>query len=246
MKRGGFAYFVENRPTFKASWRIFKSISDYVKGINKVGGFRLFWLYRNVYKGKYANKKPSESAALKQGEVKWQLVKRGQSFEEIVTQHQYKVLLNSIAACLLNPAIRYDGGNIPNIDIKKETLLKSPIFKLYVRAASPETKNALKEIIKNWDAVQPDIATYISQFATDFNVKYEDKNDASREGSSSEEPVVDNNEDVEDDDFFEEIASASNEEHMKASYEFSQFSRTSQKVKFFFSGIIKTQWVKNS
>ena len=100
-----------------------------------------------------------------------------------------------------------------------------------------ETRAALQDLMDNWDAVRDDIASHIAQFSTDYKVRYEDQNHTQLDTSVPEAITPEDAESTGDDDDPISAGADAVDGHIKASYEFNPFTRTSDKVKFFFAGI---------
>lgn len=92
-----------------------------------------------------------------------------------------------------------------------------------VEYSVPENiRNAVQELLDNWDVVASDVASAISAISTDYRVKFEEENADEAQSEDAEGAQI--------------------EQHIKASYEFSQFHRASSQVKFFFSRIPKSEF----
>ena len=112
--------------------------------------------------------------------------------------------------------IQWDGANIGDLEITRKAIEGSELYQLYTDDDSLGSL-ALQEAMEHFEDIAPDIVSAISEFATDYKVVYEDQN--AEEAQS------------------EDVQSASISEHIRASYEFSQFSRATSRVRFFFSRI---------
>lgn len=252
-----FMYFMQNRPTFKFTFnlkKMFTQIFDWVKMLHDIGSLRLTYLYLATANGRFRNVQPTvEAQARFKAFAKHGLnfTKRGTDLQHTLNEHHYRTLVKSLTYLFMNPAtqkIEWTGANISELKIDKETAMKSQIWKQWMdpigmKDGKPvyrvpyETRAALQEMMDNWDAVQPDVASKIAQFSTDFKVKYEDANHAQLDTAV---PDVQNELDAEGNLNDDDPASAGAEAtdgHIKASYEFNPFSRASEKVKFFFAGI---------
>ena len=252
-----FMYFMQNRPAFKFTFnlkKMFTQISDWVKMLHDIGSFRLTYLYLVTANGRFRNVQPTaEAQARFKAFAKHGLnfTKRGTDLQHTLNEHHYRTLVKSLTYLFMNPAtqkIEWTGANISELKIDKETAMKSQIWKQWMepmgmKDGKPvyrvpyETRAALQEMMDNWDTVQPDVASKIAQFSTDFKVKYEDANHTQLDTAV---PDVQNELDAEGNLNDDDPASAGAEAtdgHIKASYEFNPFSRASEKVKFFFAGI---------
>lgn len=248
---------MQNRPAFKFTFnlkKMFTQISDWVKMLHDIGSFRLTYLYLVTANGRFRNVQPTaEAQARFKAFAKHGLnfTKRGTDLQHTLNEHHYRTLVKSLTYLFMNPAtqkIEWTGANISELKIDKETAMKSQIWKQWMepmgmKDGKPvyrvpyETRAALQEMMDNWDAVQPDVASKIAQFSTDFKVKYEDANHTQLDTAV---PDVQNELDAEGNLNDDDPASAGAEAtdgHIKASYEFNPFSRASEKVKFFFAGI---------
>lgn len=252
-----FMYFMQNRPAFKFTFnlkKMFTQISDWVKMLHDIGSFRLTYLYLVTANGRFRNVQPTaEAKARFKAFAKHGLnfTKRGTDLQHTLNEHHYRTLVKSLTYLFMNPAtqkIEWTGANIQELKIDKELAMNSQIWKQWMdpigtKDGKPvyrvpyETRAALQEMMDNWDVVQPDIASKIAQFSTDFKVKYEDANHTQLDTAV---PDVQNELDTEGNINDDDPASAGAEAtdgHIKASYEFNPFNRASEKVKFFFAGI---------
>ena len=252
-----FMYFMQNRPAFKFTFnlkKMFTQIFDWIKMLHDIGSFRLTYLYLVTANGRFRNVQPTaEAQARFKAFAKHGLnfTKRGTDLQHTLNEHHYRTLVKSLTYLFMNPAtqkIEWTGANIQELKIDKELAMNSQIWKQWMEPMGTkdgkpvyrvpyETRAALQEMMDNWDVVQPDVASKIAQFSTDFKVKYEEAN---RTQLDTAVPDVQNELDTEGNLNDDDPASAGAEAtdgHIKASYEFNPFSRASEKVKFFFAGI---------
>lgn len=231
-----FMYYAMNRPTFKLPHSVseaFSMIKDYVAFVKSIGSFRLYMMYALTNSG-VLNKVITVSReriesfrkAYPFGKNK---VIRGTDLDLIINSAMYRDLKNSLVYLIFeSQKINHYGNNIQSLDLDRADnfIRASEIYKKILASdnISQNTKDALKQVLDNWDVVKPDIAAAISKISTDYRVQYEDQN----------------REDLEGDE--QSIAGSAINDHTKASYEFSQFSRATSRVKFFFSGILNTKW----
>lgn len=252
-----FMYFMMNKPTFKFTFnlkKMFGQISDWVKMLNSIGSLRLTYLYLTTANGRFRNVQPTKEAKerfkafAKHG---LNFTKRGTDLPNILNEHHYRTLVKSLTYLFMNPStqrIEWTGANITELRVDKELAMQSAIWKQWMdpigtKNGEPvyrtpyETRIALQELMDNWDAVRDDIASHITQFSADYKVRYEEQNKAQLDTAV---PEVNSPQDADGTDNDDDPASAGAEAvdgHIKASYEFNPFSRTSDKVKFFFAGI---------
>lgn len=228
----------------------FRYILQFIKMWWKLGhginSYKLTKTFSDVQRGKYINSKPTQEnvdrfAAKFPSGLAMQV--RGVELPHILNEYQYKQYINSLAYMLVHPSSNeIDWSNIKPEDIvvSKEKLINSKPFQFRMQAQSvpSSTKAALQEIIDNWEAVVPDVVSYIHQFTTDYQTKYEDEERSQKDGSSD-------NPDVDPTTTEQDMSGADLSQHIKASYEFSPYTRTSQKIRGFFAGIQYQRWGVN-
>lgn len=247
-----FMLYMMNKPAInlKSIKQIFQTIKNWRDFYKSIGSFELFTYFTAVNMGAYRNVKPNPERAAKFKKLypegrNMTIGKTG--FKHILNEHMYKELKKTVVLLLLQAQnIDPAGRNIQDLQIDDKIIRHSPIFKSLMmtdeelvkeglidkktgrikrvaKQAPLASRQALQEMLDNWDAISGDIASAISQFSTDYTTKYEEEQTEDADGG--------------------EAASASIAEHIKASYEFSQFSRTSSKVRFFFSRIPRCKYV---
>lgn len=259
-----FMYYAMNQPTIKLHWNIiktFREIKDWCNMWKNIGSYNLFRMYAKINSGKYANVKPDSRSVvdfIERANGKGFGYKvNNHEFEHILNSVHYKKLLNFIAMSFMHSSIQHveiDGSNLNKFKIDKslliqkqvdinnpvveDTSIQQPInfFTVAMANASESTRLALQEMLDNFDVVKQDIAAYVSLFASDYKIKYEQDNNENKQGSDSVGKQFD---EITSTTSEEDIANASIEEHIKASYEFAPITRATEKTKFFFSGIPK-------
>ena len=264
-----FMYFMENREMLifdKGIKEFFASLRRIVNFYRSIGSFGLYRMFSSVANGRFKNFE-MDDAAKRRAEKFEERYPRGKSFtvgttefKYILDEAAYKDLKKSIIyfAFLINN-IEWDGSNIQQLDLSKEVFQnvderiekiralikelhanprknKNKIYNLnkaldgyleyqaYLEDEDITGSFAIKEALEHWDEILPDIVSEISSFSTDYIV--------------SPELEDQNAEDAQDED----VTTASFSEHIKASYEFSQFSRASSRVRFFFSRITDSKF----
>lgn len=252
-----FMYFMMNRPTFKFTFnlkKMFGQISDWVRMLNNIGSLRLTYLYLTTANGRFRNVQPTaEAKARFDAFAKYGLnfTKRGKELPNILNERHYRTLVKSIIYLFMNPStqhIEWTGANISELRIDKDLAMQSAIWKQWMEPIGTkngepvyripyETRAALQDMMDNWDAVQDDIAMHIAQFSTDYNIRYEEQNQNKLDTTVPEVTSPNNSETAADDDDPASAGAEAVDGHIKASYEFNPFSRTSDKVKFFFAAI---------
>lgn len=243
-----FMMYMMNKPAInlKGIKNIFQTAKNWINFYKSIGSMQLFAYFTAVNCGVYRAIRPSKESVATFSVLYprgMNMTINGAGFKHILNEHMYKELKKTIVLLLLQSQnIDPAGRNIQELQITDgdKLIRHNKIYKSIMMtdeewskaglgkrasAEAPEaTKKALKELIDNWEVISGDIASDISKFSTDYQVKYAQEYD-------------------EDDTDGGEAASASITEHIKASYEFSQFSRTSSKVRFFFSRIPKCKIV---
>ena len=238
-----FMYFMQNRPTIKLSWNIkkmFRDINDWTKMLLNIGSIRLCKLMVQTASGRFRNVKPTEEA--KQRFKKFaknglNYSVNGVEFEHLLNGTQLKDLVDGIVFALINEETQdISVDKITDIKTNVETFKNSPAYKKWMARFDENhpTRKILEEAVKNYDAILPYVLTQISQFATDFKEVQQEENDDAKEGRG--ENINDGDTDLTSEEEMGQVGMGI-ENHTKDSYEASQFSRTTQKVRFFFAGI---------
>lgn len=220
-----FMMFMETNTTSlgTASNNIFKRLWNTIKFIARIGSYGQYKLYSQIAAGRFkhfkfddAAKKRAENFAANNPDG-FGFTIEGQNFKYILNEHAFKELVNSLVYFAFHANnIAYDGSNINELVVDKDTIEKSEMYIDYTQDDSLGS-SALKEAMEHFDIFAPYVVSAISEFATDYKVVMEEQN--AEEAQS------------------EDVSAASIFEHTHQSYEFSQFSRASSKVRFFFSRI---------
>lgn len=227
-----FMQFMLNRETFDFDHgfiRAFQSIYKVAKFYKSIGSFGLYKLFSDTANGKFKDFKLDDAAKKRAEEFEKRHPKgaafevRGTKFKHILNEASYKDVRRSLVYFIFRSSkIAWDGSNIQDLNLNeegvKDDILKSEEYQYYAEGDSKGAL-ALREAMEHWEEIVPDLAGDIASFATDYIVSYE-KEQENAEAAEGED-----------------VTSASISEHMHASYEFSQFSRTTSRVRFFFSQI---------
>ena len=107
-----FWWFKENRPAKKFSFN-FKELIDIIKAwyrfFTKIGSFELYWLYRSAAKGKYKNRKPTDSTrarfkklAAERGYLASTYVKNGVKYEHVMNSKEYEAVVETVRYIVLS------------------------------------------------------------------------------------------------------------------------------------------------
>lgn len=261
-----FMYYAMNQPVVKLHWNVIKmwrEIIDWCKMWRSLGSWNIFRLYAKINSGKYANLKPDlrslETFKQRAGGKGFFYTANRHEFKHIVNSIHYKKLLNFIAMSFMHNSVQkinIDGSNLDQFKLDLDLLLKKQrnldsfvegdtsieqpanFFTIAMANAPESTYRALKEMIDNFDAIKSDLAAYISLFASDYKVRYEEQNNSKKEGVDTVGGQFD---DIESTTSEEDITGSWIDDHIKESYEFAPITRTTQKTKFFFSGIPKRE-----
>lgn len=261
-----FMYYAMNQPVVKLHWNVIKmckEIIDWCKMWNRLGSWNIFRMYADINSGKYAKINPSKKniqAFIARTKGKgYAYTTNGHDFEHIINSIHYKKLLNFIAMSFMHPSIQkinVDGSNLnefkldenllirkkldPDNPVLEDTSIQQPInfFTIAMASAPESTQRALQELLDNFDVIKQDLAAYISQFASDYKIRYEQNNNSSKEGVDTVGGQFDENDPTTSED---DIEGSWIDDHIKESYEFKPFSRATEKTKFFFSGIPKME-----
>jgi len=130
-----FKYFGMNVPTFKMSYlfrHLMRTVKEWVAFIKSLGSVRLFALYSMTNTGAFRRIKPSKSNLERASKiVPFNKEIRGKKFTHIVTESQYKELINTMVAIFLDPTLtgkKWDDINPEDIKINLETLTSSRMY----------------------------------------------------------------------------------------------------------------------
>lgn len=263
----GFRVFMLNKPRLHWSLNLVKmynNIKDYIQQVSNMNmGWKLYTAYMIANSGifryvKASNKRKEEfKNAFKFKNAESSLFKRGgRSFKYVLNQQMYDELIDTLVyAVLNNQNFDWGGSDIQNIkvdlgyitgDAISDEKRKKQAQALYNFIAAPQVtveqlesklgeskykqkavgflamKELLQEDVYN-KVVMDDVAAKLSSIATNATKVAEEDNVA----------------DVEDDP---DADNGNIGEHTRASYEFSRFSKASQRVKFFFSTFSNFRW----
>jgi len=219
--------------------KAFNKIHDWVSALWHFSDRDLYKTFARVNRGEFRNAKPEKSAINRFerlfNELHCEI--HGIPFDHIVNRPMYDALRQNVMFCVLQGQnVDSSGRNIQEIGkhIDKETFLAGveKLKKAGIDIFGDDTKIptigqlAMKEIYDNFDndVLRDDIANDISFISTDFAKEFEEQS----------------NEDAQSDD----VTNASVGEHTRSSYEFSRFTKTSSRVRFFFATIPDTKYVK--
>lgn len=121
-------------------------------------------------------------------------------------------------------------------DTSLDTAINFFTLTLESKDVPESTRLALREMIDHFDVIKHDLAAYISLFASDYKIKYEQDNYNKKEGVDTIGGQFDDQTPTESED---DIYDSWLDDHTKESYEFAPISRMTEKTKFFFSAIAK-------
>lgn len=260
-----FMYYATNQPVVKFHWNIiktFREIKDWVDMWKTIGNYNLFRMYAKINSGKYANVEPDfrsvQDFLERTGGHGYFYTVNGHKFEHILNGVHYKKLLNFIAMSFMHPSIQtinIDGSNLKDFKLDKQLLIRKQLnidnpviedttldvpinfFTVAMSNAPESTRLALQEMLDNFDVIKPDLAAYVSLFASDYKVRYEQTNNRKKEGVDEVGGQFDSQDPTSSED---DIYGSWIDDHIKESYEFAPISRATEKTKFFFSAIPKT------
>lgn len=220
-----FMLFMENRPIDLGNTvlNFFNKLFNTVKFIAKIGSYGQYKLYSQIAAGRFKNFEMDDAAKARaerfaeEHPAGYGFTLEGQTFKYILNEHAFKDLINSLVYFTFHANnVAHDGSNISDLAVTKEIIEESEDYKYYTSDDSLGSL-ALREAMEHFEIFAPYIVSAISEFATDYRVVIEDNNQEEAES--------------------EDVSAASISEHTHQSYEFSQFSRASSKVRFFFSRI---------
>lgn len=222
-----FMYFMSGRPRFKDYnyYKVFSYLKEWSDWFKNVGSFKLFWFYTKVgILGKYKNTKANEESSKRFKKLfpnGLNMIINNRPFEYVLNRHMYRELRKAFVFFVFDAnTIDDTGSNISTLSIEKEDILKSRALQWCLNSSvvQDNIKDAINELLNNWEAVKGDIAADVADISTDYMKRFEQENE-------------------EDAQSLEDAQYAQIEQHIKASYEFSQFHRTSSMVRFFFSRV---------
>lgn len=219
--------------------KMYNKIHDWVSALWHFNDRELYKTFARVNRGEFRNAKPSQTAINRFerlfNELHCEI--HGIPFDNIVNRPMYDALRQNVMFCILQGQnVDPSGRNISEIGkhIDKETFLagveklKKNGIDIFGDTTQIPTVGqlAMKELYDNFDkdALRDDIANDISAISTDFVKEFEEQSI----------------EDAQSDD----VTNANIGEHTRSSYEFSRFSKTSSRVRFFFATIPDTKYEK--
>lgn len=222
---------------FLTKW--WNRLHDWAFMWRKIEDRDLYNIFVRVNNGAYKNALPSQKAVDRFNKLYKELYCRlsGVDFEHIVNQPMYDKLKETVTMCIMmGQNVDQSGRNINEVGrhIDKETFLAgaTKLAKLGydVLGQTVETPSvtqlAMKEIYDkfNYGNIRDDIADQISFISTDYVKQIENESTEDADGG--------------------EATNANIGEHTKSSYEFSRFSKTTSRVRFFFATIPDTEYKK--
>jgi len=232
-----FMMYSIDRPTVKLTWnlrQLWHSIKEWSNFYSSIGSWRLYKIYRDVNRGKFKDMKPTKEArerfAKLLSDYKQEFLPfsvNGQALEHVSSVRAYKNLCNTMVYILFQSQKNIDKAGRNMQDFKLDNAKEISEYKLFKKYAAIHP--GLQDLLDHWEIVKPDIRTLVSQIST----PYIGTNDN-----------AENVEDMQGDE--ESVANAGIGDYTKDSQEFSQFSRASEKVKFFFSIIPNVEFKYNA
>jgi len=219
--------------------KIYNKIHDWVSALWHFNDRELYKVFARVNRKEFVNAKPSQQAIDRFNRLFKNLhcEIHGVPLDNVVNRPMYDKLRENVMFCILQGQnVDPSGRNIQEIGkhIDKETFLagveklKKSNIDIFGESTDIPTVGqlAMKEIYDNFDNefFRDDIANLISAISTDFTKEFEKES----------------TEDAQSDD----VTNASIGEHTRSSYEFSRFSKTSSRVRFFFATIPDTMYEK--
>ena len=219
---------------------IFNKIHDWVSMFYHFNDRDLYKIFIEVNAGKYKGKngetiKPSQKQIDRFNRLYKELYCQihGVNFENIVNRPMYDKLKQTVVFCIIKGQnVDQSGKNIQEIGkhIDKVTFkagvdnLMKKGYDIFgeVEGTIPSVGQlAMREIYDNFDkeAIRDDIANAISIISTDYTKVIEEQSIEDAQGDG------------------ESVVNANIGEHTRSSYEFSRFSKTSSRVRFFFATI---------
>lgn len=210
----------------------FNKVHDWTNVLLNYSDRDLYKIFMSVNEGQYRNVRPSKRAIARFNKLYGELhaTIHGVDFTYIANLAMYDKVRESVLFCLTQGfPVDSSGRNIQEIGkhINKDTL-KLGIEKLLEKGYDVIGQNetiptvgqlAMREIYEKFDMdeIRDDIANDFSVISTDYTKIIEEESNEDAEGDS--------------------VTGASIGEHTRSSYEFSRFSKTSSRVRFFFATI---------
>ena len=217
--------------------KIYNKIHDWVSVLLHFSDRELYRTFIRVNKGEYRNAKPSQASIDRFNRLYSELhcSIHGIQFDHIVNRPMYDSLRQNVMFCILQGQnVDQSGRNIQEIGkhINKEAFLagvekmKSKGIDIFGETTDIPTVGqlAMKELYDNFDndVLRDDIANDISVLSTDFVKEFDEQSKEDAQG--------------------DDVTNANIGEHTRSSYEFSRFSKTSSRVRFFFATIPDTKY----
>lgn len=234
-------YWVPNNKLLKYVAKIFNIARDYVNVFTNWNDRAIYKMYARAMRGKYKNTKPSQEMLERFHRIypdgaHYEI--HGQNFDSIVNGAMYDKLKQSVLYVItrgmeVDPTgrnINELGHNITKATFKDgiDSLLNAdqPIDIIGQKTDSPSAGQlAMREIFDNFDSnegLREDIANTLQLIATDYNTIQEEQD--------------------KDDLDAGEVATADPSDHTRQAFEFSPFTRTTSRVRFFFATIPEQTW----
>lgn len=253
-----FMYYANNQKDLNlkrlfapTQWKdLFKDIKDWAKMYRSIGSFSLYRMYVAVNSGKYANVQPTaENIRRFKQFAKHGLnsTVHGVSWNKVLNQAMYNDVIDFMVYSLLKmqeSTLGVDGRGIDKFKLEKDLFTNDQFIDQYrpIIAQNPVMLAAFDEMLEHFGEIQDSIVTKLSRI---LPAPKETTDEHSLEADGSSDSVGGQFDDVDNKDEEDQIQSAGMDDYTKWSYESSQFSRVSQRVKFFFSGITKMKFGEN-
>lgn len=220
--------------------KLLNAIARFVRTMLGITDRDLAKVFVEVNDGKYKGVEPSKKAINRFNRLYKDLYCQihGVDFENIVNRPMYDTLRETVKFCIIQGQnVDKSGRNIQNIGrhIDKETFKAGidKLLKLGYDIIGQNTENptvgqlAMRELYEKFDNefLRDDLANQISIISTDYRKEIEDESIENAQGDS------------------EDVKQSSIGEHTRASYEFSRFTKTSSRVRFFFATIPDSEYV---
>lgn len=203
--------------------QLLNKIGSFVRVLYSVRSKTLYKLFTEIQNGSYrdvvADKEQIKrfESAYKDG---MNYTVGGVDMPNVLNHHMYRTLRKSLVYFVYQANdIDISGDNIQSLDTSKEKIQSNEQLQDYLNDDSPGAR-ALQDALDNWDNVVKDVASDLSQFGTDYKVNIEQQDNENKDSGDNGG-----------------VESGSQGEHMHSSYEFSQFSRSTSRVRFFFSRV---------
>ena len=217
--------------------KLWNKIHDWSFMMDNFDDTDLYKIFVRINRGEYKEARPSEKAIERFERLYRELhcTISGVDFDHIVNLPMYDKLKETVTMCIImGQNVDKSGRNITEVGrhIDQETfmagatkLIKMGYDVLGQTTETPSvSQQAMQEIYDkfNYGSIRDDIADQISFISTDYIKQIEDDSTEDADGG--------------------EATNANIGEHTKSSYEFSRFSKTSSRVRFFFATIPDTTY----